>query len=75
MVTLGELQLQYYILQYLLLADLMVYNIIIFYQLFFISSGKICTGLGGAASNVHKDIYKSCRTALTDRVMSVRIGN
>jgi len=24
--------------------------------------------------NVHRDIYKSCRTCLTDRAMSVRIA-
>ena len=34
----------------------------------------MCRGLGGAASNVHKDIYKVCRTYLTDRVMPVRIA-
>ena len=27
--------------------------------------GKVCQGLGGAASNVHKDIYKACRASLT----------
>merc|ERR1719232_2146159 len=37
-----------------------------------ITFGKVCRGLGGAASNVHKDIYKACRASLTDRVMSVR---
>jgi len=34
--------------------------------------GKVCRGLGGAASNVHKDIYKACRASLQDRVMCVR---
>uniref|UniRef100_A0A8D8UIW2 HEAT repeat-containing protein 5A n=1 Tax=Cacopsylla melanoneura TaxID=428564 RepID=A0A8D8UIW2_9HEMI len=33
---------------------------------------KICSGMGSAISNVHKDIYKACRYCLTDRVMSVR---
>ena len=74
MVTLGELQQQYSVLQYLLLA-LLLSTLYIYQLCILISSGKICTGLGGAASNVHKDIYKSCRTALTDRVMTVRIGN
>ena len=36
--------------------------------------GKVCQGLGGAASNVHKDIYKACRTSLADRVMAVRVA-
>ena len=30
--------------------------------------------MGGAAANVHKDIYKACRTCLTDRVMTVKIA-
>lgn len=33
---------------------------------------KICSGMGSAIANVHKDIYKACRSCLTDRVMSVR---
>lgn len=33
---------------------------------------KICSGMGSAIANVHKDIYKACRYCLTDRVMSVR---
>ena len=32
----------------------------------------MCTGLGTAASNIHRDIYKSARSALTDRAMPVR---
>ena len=35
-------------------------------------AGKVCSGLGTAASNIHKDIYKSARLALTDRAMPVR---
>jgi hypothetical protein len=38
----------------------------------FSSLGKVCGGLGTAASNIHKDIYKSARLALTDRAMPVR---
>ena len=34
----------------------------------------MCRGLGGAASNVHKEIYKAARTCLTDRVMAVRVA-
>lgn len=33
---------------------------------------KICSGMGSAIANVHKDIYKACRYCLTDRVMPVR---
>ncbi len=37
------------------------------------ASGKVCTGLGGAASKEHRDMFKILRTALTsDRVMPVR---
>jgi len=36
--------------------------------------GKVCKGMGGAAANVHKDIYKACRTCLTDRVMTVKVA-
>ncbi len=33
----------------------------------------MCSGLGSAASNIHRDLYKTLRSALTsDRVMSVR---
>jgi hypothetical protein len=35
-------------------------------------SGKLCTGLGTAASSVHREIYKTVRTSMGDRVMSVR---
>lgn len=34
--------------------------------------GKVCLGLGSASANVHRDIYKCARTALTDRAMTVR---
>lgn len=37
-----------------------------------IAFGKVCTGLGTAASTIHRDIYKSARSALTDRAMPVR---
>lgn len=33
---------------------------------------KVCAGMGSAISNVHKDIYKSVRHCMTDRVMAVR---
>lgn len=29
--------------------------------------GKICSGLGSAASALHRDLYKCAKTALTDR--------
>lgn len=35
---------------------------------------KICAGMGKAISNVHKEIYKSVRVCLSDRVMSVRVA-
>ena len=38
-----------------------------------VALGKVCTGLGGAASKEHRDLYKILRSALTsDRVMAVR---
>ncbi|XP_018322639.1 HEAT repeat-containing protein 5B isoform X2 [Agrilus planipennis] len=33
---------------------------------------KVCAGMGGAITNVHKEIYKSARNCLIDRVMAVR---
>jgi len=39
-----------------------------------ITLGKVCKGMGSAASNVHTAIYKACRTCLLDRVMSVRVA-
>lgn len=39
-----------------------------------VAFGKVCSGLGTAASNIHKDIYKSARQALTDRAMPVRVA-
>lgn len=33
---------------------------------------KVCSGMGTAISNVHKDIYKAARHCLIDRVMAVR---
>ncbi|XP_023717362.1 HEAT repeat-containing protein 5B isoform X2 [Cryptotermes secundus] len=33
---------------------------------------KVCSGMGSAISNVHKEIYKAARHCLTDRVMAVR---
>ncbi|XP_021938507.1 HEAT repeat-containing protein 5B isoform X3 [Zootermopsis nevadensis] len=33
---------------------------------------KVCSGMGNAISNVHKEIYKAARHCLTDRVMAVR---
>lgn len=35
---------------------------------------KVCAGMGNAISNVHKEIYKSVRVCLSDRVMSVRVA-
>jgi hypothetical protein len=35
---------------------------------------KICAGMGNAISNVHKEIYKSVRICLSDRVLTVRIS-
>lgn len=35
---------------------------------------KVCAGMGNAISNVHKEIYKSIRVCLSDRVMSVRVA-
>ena len=37
--------------------------------------GRVCLGLGSASSNVHRDIYKHARAALTDQAMSVRSGH
>ena len=31
-------------------------------------AGKICSGLGSAASALHRDLYKCAKTALTDRL-------
>jgi len=39
-----------------------------------VTLGMVCKGLGNAAGNVHREIYKSCKTYLTDRVMNVRIA-
>lgn len=36
-------------------------------QLILLFSGKICCGLGSAASALHRDLYKCAKTALTDR--------
>jgi hypothetical protein len=33
---------------------------------------QVCSGMGSAISNVHKEIYKAARHCLTDRVMAVR---
>ncbi|KAI8784582.1 HEAT repeat-containing protein 5B-like isoform X1 [Biomphalaria glabrata] len=33
---------------------------------------KLVSGLGSAGSSTHKDIYKACRQAMTDRSMAVR---
>lgn len=35
-------------------------------------AANICSGLGSASSNVHRDIYKSAKNALSDRSMAVR---
>ena len=33
---------------------------------------QVCSGMGSAIANVHKEIYKAARHCLTDRVMAVR---
>lgn len=33
---------------------------------------KVTAGMGSAASNVHKDIYKAAKLGLTDRALPVR---
>lgn len=38
----------------------------------FFFEGKICTGLGSAASALHRDLYKLSKTALADRSLPVR---
>lgn len=35
---------------------------------------KVCSGMGSAISNVHKDIFKSAKYCLPDRNMSVRVA-
>lgn len=35
---------------------------------------KVCSGMGSAISNVHKDIFKATKYCLTDRNMSVRVA-
>ena len=42
-------------------------------HLWFIDIGKVCTGLGSAATNVHRDIYKAAKASLSgDRAVTVR---
>lgn len=38
----------------------------------FIIIVQVCSGMGSAISNMHKEIYKAARHCLTDRVMAVR---
>lgn len=33
---------------------------------------KVCSGMGSAANNIHKDVYKTARICLVDRNMAVR---
>lgn len=35
---------------------------------------KVCAGMGNAITNVHREIYKSVRVCLSDRVMAVRVA-
>lgn len=35
---------------------------------------KVCAGMGSSISNMHKDIYKTTKHCLTDRVMAVRVA-
>ena len=44
----------------------MLLNASMTYHMLFIA-GKICSGLGSAASALHRDLYKCAKTALTDR--------
>ena len=37
-----------------------------------VTFGKLCSGLGTAAASVHRDVYKTVRAAMSDRVMPVR---
>jgi hypothetical protein len=36
---------------------------------------KVCSGMGSAISNVHKELYKAVRQGLSDRVMAVRVAS
>ncbi|KAK7086919.1 HEAT repeat-containing protein 5B [Halocaridina rubra] len=36
---------------------------------------KITAGMGSAASNIHKEVYKSCKMGLTDRALPVRCAS
>ena len=36
---------------------------------------KITAGMGTAAANVHKEVYKSCKMGLTDRALPVRCAS
>ena len=39
----------------------------------FMIIGKVCSGLGSAATNVHRDIYKAAKSSLSgDRALHVR---
>ena len=37
-----------------------------------VTFGKLCSGLGSAATSVHREVYKTVRAAMSDRVMPVR---
>ena len=37
-----------------------------------VTFGKLCSGLGTAAASVHREVYKTVRAAMSDRVMPVR---
>uniref|UniRef100_F1KQ33 HEAT repeat-containing protein 5B n=1 Tax=Ascaris suum TaxID=6253 RepID=F1KQ33_ASCSU len=39
-----------------------------------VTFSKMVTGLGAAASSIHKDLYKIVRNHITDRVMPVRVA-
>lgn len=36
---------------------------------------KITAGMGSAAANIHKEVYKSCKMGLTDRALPVRCAS
>ncbi|TRY62952.1 hypothetical protein TCAL_15248 [Tigriopus californicus] len=40
-----------------------------------VTFGKVCEGLGTAASNIHRDIFKSVRSTLADRAHIVRAAS
>ena len=55
------------------LGNCSAFQLVLFFSNDFIFfKGKICTGLGSAASALHRDLYKLSKTALADRSLPVR---